>query len=293
MRSFFVLNLAAALLLQTTAKRPGPPVAGANQDILLFTISEAERGRLVLDAFAQIASGKLASVPQGCFENDIQYKQFAAKYLQAGASYNVTFRGNSAGRAIIQQRSPVWEDGAVVRYDGPILVSGDTMTLASNRAEVGRGINLSRSAEPAEQSLVLQLAKLEFTKAGLPQRLLADVSVDHLEIDSFGAGKNPISIGTFSVDDTTQKGVTHSLLLVAELKGKKAMPQFVSAHISSGLTDNQEQAFVDFGDVLGDGQQEIVIRVRYYKDYRYQVLRRVKKNHPWEKIFQTDLLGCE
>jgi hypothetical protein len=288
---FLARFLAAAVVLHSFMGVLTPQTATPSGEVVWFSMSEADQGRLVLDPFAKVVDGKLVSVPNGCNDNDPAYKQFAAKYLNPGQSYWVTFRGNAAGRAILQKSSPIWENGVVAQYEGPFLIRGKVMALASNRPNNTKYTGMSRSPTSTEQAAAMDAAKLQFTNAGLPQALVGKLSAEQLEVDSFTGLKDPILIGSFSVEDEAQRGAVHSLFLIATFKGKRMLPEFVWSKISHGENDNQTLEFVDHADLFGDGHQDLVLRLTYSEDYRYQVLRGVKGTH-WEKIFESDVLGC-
>jgi hypothetical protein len=102
----------------------------------------------------------------------------------------------------------------------------------------------------------------------------------------------PTLVASFSVEQEDQDSARHSLFLIAAQKDRQIVPQFVWSRISKGEKDNQTLHFVDYGDLLGDGQYEMVLRLNYAENYRYRVLRRTKNKSRWEQIFQTQVLGC-
>jgi len=286
------ISAAAAVILLLAASLPSQ-YAPSSSESVWFAMSEADHDRIVLDPVTKVRNGKLLAILNGCNDNDPEYKQFAAQYLAPNRSYWVTFRGAPAGRATLEGHAPVWEDGVAARYDGPILIHGNRMALASSRSSAGNNHDLTRSPTPIEQAAAVDYAKIQFAKAGLPHNLLAAVSAEQTEIESFRDGKEVILIGSFSAEDPAKPGVAHALFLIAALKGKQTIPQFVWSRISRDEKDNQTLDFVDKGDLFGDHQEEFVLRISYYKNYRYRVLQQSKKTHQWEQIFESDILGCE
>lgn len=292
MHSLFVWMLAVTVLFDLPAGLALPQKADPPQESVWFALSEADPGKLSLDPIATVTNGRLHRVPDDCNENDPEYKEFAAQYLQPGQTYTVTFRGTQAGRAIIQQSSPPWLNGALINYDGPILVRGKVMALATNAALSFRNAELSRFATPSEQSAALEVAKIQFGKAGLPPRLLQNVRADEVLVQYLDRSMQPTFIGSFSVEQENEGGPVHSLFLIATRKGRNVVPQFVWSRISKGEKDNQTLQFVDYADPLGDGRYEIVLRLNYSENYRYRVLRKTKDKSHWEQIFETQILGC-
>ena len=50
--------------------------------------------------------------------------------------------------------------------------------------------------------------------------------------------------------------------------------------------------FVDQADLFGDGREELIAVLGYYENYQYQVYSRANSSASWEKIFETEVLGC-
>jgi hypothetical protein len=292
MRSLFLCMLAVAVSFGLPGGSASPQNAASPQESVWFVLSEADPGKLSLDPITTVMNGRLHRVPDDCNENDPEYKEFAAQYLQPGQTYTVTFRGTQAGRAIIQQGSPPWLNGVLVNYDGPILIRGKVMALATNAALSFRNAELSRFATPSEQTAVLEVAKIQFGKAGLPASLLQNVRAEEVLVQYLDRNMQPTFVGSFSVEQEGEGGAVHSLFLIATRKGRNVVPQFVWNRISKGEKDNQTLQFVDYADLLGDGQYEIVLRLNYSENYRYRLLRRTKDKSHWEQIFETQILGC-
>lgn len=289
MRFFFVCMLAVAVLAVLPAGTVRSQSAALPAEGVWFALSEADPDKLSLDAIAAVRNGRLQSVPDDCYENDPAYKEFVAKYLQPHQSYPITFRGTQAGQATIQKESPPWLNGALASYDGPILIRGEVMALASNAPLRFKNADLSRYAIASEEAAVLEAAKTQFAKAGLPQALVENVRSDEVLVEYLDRSMRPTLVASVSVE---QGGPRHSLFLIAVANGRHIVPQFLWSRISQDEKDNQTLRFVDYADLLGDGQYEIVLRQNYSENYRYRVLRRTKNKSHWEQIFQTPVLGC-
>jgi hypothetical protein len=284
--------LAIGISFSLPAGMAWPQKASTSHETVWFALSEADPGKLSLDPIVTVTNGRLHRVPDDCNENDPEYKEFAAKYLQPREDYTVSFRGTQAGHAIIQQASPPWLNGVLVNYDGPILIRGKVMGLATNAALNFRNAELSRFATPAEQAAVLEVAKIQFGKAGLPASRLQNVRADEVLVEYLDRKMQPTFVGSFSVEQDGDGGAVHSLFLIATRKGRNLVPQFVWSRISKGEKDNQALQFVDYSELFGDDQREIVLRLNYSENYRYRVLRKTKGKSHWEQMFETQILGC-
>lgn len=292
MRLFFVCLLAVAVLAVLPARTATPQNATVPEEGVWFALSEADPDKLTLDAIAAVRNGRLESVPDDCYEDDPGYKQFAGKYLQPHQTYAITFRGTQAGHATIQKESPPWLNGALAKYDGPILIRGEVMAMASNAPLRFKNADLSRYAMPSEEAAVLEVAKIQFAKAGLPQPLVPNVRSNEVLVEYLDPSMRPTFVASVSVEQRGEGGATHSLFLIAAQNGRHIVPQFVWSRISKGEKENQTLQFVDYAELLGDGQYEIVLRLNYAENYRYRILRRTKNKSRWEQIFQTPVLGC-
>jgi hypothetical protein len=291
MRFFFACMLAVAALAALFGRVARSQVANLQEGVW-FALSEADPDKLTLDAIAAVRNGRLEILPDDCYENDPGYKEFVREYLQPRQAYAITFRGTQAGRATIEKESPPWLNGALARYDGPILIRGEVMALASNVPPRFKNADLSRYATPTEEAAVLEVAKTQFAQAGLPQPLVRNVHSDEVLVEYLDRSMQPTFVASVFVEQGGEGGRTHSLFLIAAQKGRHIVPQFVWSKISRGEKDNQTLQFVDFADLLGDGQYEMVLRLNYSENYRYRILRRTKNKLRWEQIFQTPVLGC-
>lgn len=291
MRFFFACTLAVAALAALPARIARSQNNNLQQSVW-FALSEADPDKLTLDAVAAVTNGHLESLPDDCYENDPGYKEFVRTYLQPHQAYAITFRGTQAGQATIEKESPPWLNGALAKYDGPILIRGEVMALASNAPLRFKNADLSRQAMPSEEAAVLEVAKSQFVQAGLPQSLVPNVQGDDVLVEYLDRSMEPTFVASVLVEQGGEAGATHSLFLIAAQKGRHLVPQFVWSKISKGEKENQTLQFVDFADLLGDGQYEMVLRLNYSENYRYRILRRTKNKSRWEQIFQTPVLGC-
>jgi hypothetical protein len=291
MRSFLVLTCAilAVVCLSSTFGQPQQPVKPTES--VWFALQQELGGRLYVVPIGTIAGGKLSPVPLGCEEGGQEFKKFETTYLRPLQSYSVIFGGAPAGVVVLLPPDSTF-GGTLVKYNGPARIHGPVMALATN-AKLLESEALFRSApSPEERKLALQFANDSFVKSGLPATLLQKTKVDNLTHTLLAPGKLPALIGSFSVQVGGKAGFTHGLFFVGTVRDGKLIPELEWVHIAGRETLQQAMSLVDHADLLGDGQDEIVVMHNYYEGYSFEVYRRTKDSTRWEKIFDVPGPTC-
>ncbi len=123
--------------------------------------------------------------------------------------------------------------------------------------------------------------------------LLTKITVDKLERAYLLPSKSSSLIGSFSIDVSEQEGIVHSLFFIATKRGKKYQTEFVWSKISQGETDNETIQLVDYADLFGDGQDEVVAELQLYENRFYLIYERKRNSSVWEQIFEAQVPYCE
>jgi hypothetical protein len=293
MRSFLVLTCAvlAIVCLSSTFGQSQQPVKPSES--VWFALQEEFGGRrLYVDPIGTVAAGKIFPAPSGCGEEeDPGFKKFQTTYLRPLQSYSVTFGGAPAGVVVLKLPDPTF-GGTLVDYDGPAHVHGPVMALATNAKLSESEATFRRAPSPEERKLALQFANDSFAKRGLPVTLLQKTKVDNLTHTLLPPAKLPALIGSFSVQVESETRLTHALFFVAIVRNGKLIPELEWVYISGSVASQQRMSLIDHADLLGDGQDEIVVIHNYYEGYGFEVYRRTKDGSGWEQIFDGPGPAC-
>jgi hypothetical protein len=239
-----------------------------------------------------VSAGKIFPAPSGCEEaQDPGFKKFETTYLRPLQSYSVTFGRAPAGVVVLLPPDPTF-GGALVKYDGPAHIHGSVMALATNAKLAEPGASFRRAPSPEERKLALQFANDSFAKRGLPATLLQKTKIDNLTHTLLPPAKLPALIGSFSVEVESETGLTHALFFVATVRNGKLIPELEWVHISGTAASEQRMSLIDHADLLGEGQDEIVVMHNYYEEYGFEVYRRTKDSTHWEQIFDGPGPAC-
>jgi hypothetical protein len=258
-----------------------------------FAASQSDNGELYLDPVAKKDGDHLVLVPNGCTPDDPAFKKFVAEIHTSGRPYDISFRGRYVGSAVFKEGNgemravPIGNSN--LRKPIPNGLSG----LASSERIPRSRTDHSRAVTPDEEAAAKQIATESFKTAGVPVSLLSKITVDRLEQTYLLPSKQPSLIGSFLIDVSEQDGLIHSLFLIATKKGSEYHADLVWSKISRGETDNEKMQLVDYADMFGDGQDEVVVDLWYYENYSYRIYRRQRDGSKWEQVFETEILGCE
>jgi len=82
------------------------------------------------------------------------------------------------------------------------------------------------------------------------------------------------------------------LLLVASFLNGELKPELSEMHLSLDDKDLQSLSLVDQADMFDSGQDNLVLQLGFYENYRYRVYGRAKDGKLWERILETETMGC-
>ena len=84
----------------------------------------------------------------------------------------------------------------------------------------------------------------------------------------------------------------NALFFVASYVNGELQAEMSEVHLSLSDTDSQTLVFVDHADLFDSGQDNLVLQLNFYENYRYRVYARTKNGKQWERIFETETMGC-
>jgi hypothetical protein len=294
---FRALSCAAVVLLgvstATVSLSQKPPTS---QKTVWFALKQGDEydgiGKLRLDPLAIISGGKLSKVLDNCSDDGPAYQTFLAEYLNAGHSYSVLFGGSPAGIAVVGETDKNSLDPSV-DYKGSARLHGPVMGLATNFVKNQTGMSSRQAPTAAERQSASKLAEDLFAKAGVPPDSLAKIKVHNLTLTVLLPSKFPSLIGSFSIEAGGRARPTHNLFFIATFNGTDYAPELVWTRISKNEVESQSATFVDQCDLLGDGDEEVIVLERGWEGYGYRIYRRNKNNSSsWETIFEAPAFGC-
>jgi len=258
-----------------------------------FALSDTGRGKLSLEPFAQVVQGKLTSLPDACKEDDANYRKFSEKYLKPGNSYDVRAGGAAAGKATLAPARDV-SGNYEVDYAGQARIRGRVMTLATTVPEISGRESKRQAPSASERAAATKLAMALYQQAGIPEAALPKMVVENLTKTVLKASTEPSLIGSFTIEERLSADNTRydSLFLVASFSGSELTADLSEIHPSLGDTDSQTLALVDQADIFDSGQDNLVVQLGFYENYRYRVYGRTKDGKHWERIFETETMGC-
>jgi hypothetical protein len=296
MRSRALCCVAVVLLAASTAtvslcQKPSTP-----QETVWFALKQGDEydgvGKLRLDPLAIISAGNLSNVLENCSDDGPTYKRFLAEYLNAGHTYSVLFGGGAAGIAVVGETDKN-SLALSVDYKGFARLHGPVMGLASNSAISPTRLSSRQAPTADERQSASKLAENLFAKAGVPPYLLAKMKVRNLTHTLLLPSKLPSLIGSFFIEARGGSRPTHNLFFIATFNGSDYVPELVWSRISKNEVESESVTFVDQGDLIGDGEEEVIVLERGWEGYGYRIYRRNKSNAShWESIFEASVFGC-
>jgi hypothetical protein len=295
--SFRALSCAAVVILAvstaTVSLSQKPPTS---QETVWFALKQGDEydgiGKLRLDPLAIISGGKLSKVLDNCSDDGPAYQTFLAEYLNAGHSYAVLFGGGAAGIAVIGETHKNSLDPSV-DYKGTARIHGPVMGLATDSIINPAKVSSRQSPTSAESQSAADIAKSLFAQADVPTNLLARIKVRNLTKTFLLPSKSPSLIGSYSIEAGGRTRPTHNLFFIATFNGTGYAPEFAWTRISKSEVESESATFVDQGDFIGDGEEEVVVLERGWEGYGYRIYDRKKNDASrWESIFETEVFGC-
>jgi len=259
-----------------------------------FVVSESQKGHLSVDPLLTMRSGKPLTISSGCDPEDLEYKRFVASYLRAGTEYKVRFGGAAAGAVVLKPSSDLFGN-TEVSYRGDAPIHEGVRGLASDIPEISGRESKRATASEADRKAMMELARHLFQQGGLPETSARRIRVESLTRTVFLPQTDESFVGSFSIEEPPAGGDVriHSLFLVANYEGGVLAPTLSVLKISPTVTENEMLTFVDQGDLFDVGQDNLIVERTFFENYRYQVYRMTRNGKQWEKIFETETLGCE
>jgi hypothetical protein len=257
-----------------------------------FIASQSSKGQLYLDPLSKNEGGHLVPVPDSCKPDDSAYKKFVAENFGSGQAYNISFRGQFVGSAVFSESIEERKSYLVADTGMRKLLPADMNGLASIDAISHSRIDRRLTPRPSEQAAAKEIAARSFKEAGVPAALLTKITVDKLERAYLLPSKRPSLIGSFSIDVSEEEGFVHSLFLIATKRGTKYRSDFIWLNISRGEIDSEKMELVDYADMFGSGQDEIIVDLLLYENRFYRIYERKKGSSDWEQIFEAQAPFC-
>ena len=99
-------------------------------------------------------------------------------------------------------------------------------------------------------------------------------------------------IGAFTLETGGEEDLQHNLSFIATQGAGKLEAELVWIRLSERMDEDEAAEFVDHADLLGDGHDEVVVRLTSTENHRYAAYRRSSDGAHWEEFFMTDLMEC-
>jgi len=259
-----------------------------------FAVEERPRGQLRIEPFTIVSEGELVRFPSACAEGYVEtsdQQKVAAKYLQPGQTYSVVFGGAAAGEVRVAALRP--NAGiAEVTYEGPVKLRGKIKALAITEAPADFRVASRQIATKEERAAALELAREIFQQHGIPSEELPKVRVDFLTRTVLAPSPTSSWIGAFTLETGGEDDLQHNLFFIATQGAGKLEAELVWIRLSERTDEDEAAEFVDHADLLGDGHDEIVVRLTSTENHRYAVYRRSRDGVHWERAFMTGPMEC-
>jgi len=284
------LRISAVVLLPLLCSSPSeiqdekPP-----DERVWVAVEERPRGKLRIEPFAMVSDGALVRTPSFCDE-DSGAEAFASRYLQPGREFPVTFGGAAAGnvRAIARQANSTV---AEVSYEGPLKLRGQIRALAASDAAGEFRVESRQAATKEDRTAALSLARRIFQEHGVPEEQLSKVHADFVVRTVIAPASLSRWIGAFTLE-TSEDYLQHNLFFIASQGVTGLDPELIWVRIAKASDEDEEMQFVDQGDLLGDGRDEVVVRLTSTENHRFAVYQRTRDGAHWERILLTGALEC-
>jgi len=272
---------------QSSSTEENKPVA------IWFALSDSGRGKLSFEPFAQVTQGKLASIPDACKEDDPKYRKFSERYLKSGTSYEARAGGAAAGKVSLTPSVDALGNYEAT-YTGTARIRGRVMALATTLSEISGRENKRQAPTASERAATIKLATELYQQAGVPESALPDLIVVNLTRTILKPATEPSFIGSFTIEEriTPEETRYDSLFFVASFLNGELKPELSEMHLSLDDKDLQSLGLVDQADMFDSGQDNLVLQLGFYENYRYRVYGRAKDGKHWERIFETETMGC-
>ena len=264
-----------------------------SEERVWFAVEERSRGQLRIEPFAVVSEGELIRFPSSCTDEypDTERQRAAANYLQPGKVYPVLFGGAESGEVRIVSGRPD-SNVAEATYEGPVKIRGKVKALATNHVPEGFRAEPRQIATKEERAAALELAREVFRQHGIPGEFLSKVRTDFLTRTVIAPSPMSSWIGAFTLETGAEEDLHHNLFFIAMQGAGKLEAELVWIRLSERMDEDEAAEFVDHADLLGDGHDEVVVRLTSTENHRYAVYRRSSDGAHWEEFFTTDLMEC-
>jgi hypothetical protein len=287
-----VLRTCAAILLaslfslssETQNERP-------SGERVWFALEEHPRGQLRMEPIAVVSDGELTRVPSACSEENSEYQQFISSYLQPGQAYPVTFGGAAAGEVKVGNNRPN-SVAATVTYEGPLKIQGRVRALATNQNSSEFRVESRQTATREERANALALAREIFQQHGISQGNLSQLRLDFLTRTVLAPSPTVTWIASFTLETSGRESLQHNLFFIANQESGTLQPELLWIRLSENFAEDETAELVDHADLLGDGRDEVVVKLGSTENHRYVIYRKRRDGQHWEQILMSDLLEC-
>ena len=125
------------------------------------------------------------------------------------------------------------------------------------------------------------------------------MSLRRLQVRAATASKlerddKPSLLASFTIERVDETGLERGFFLIAQWRtdNRGYEPVFVWEHQAASEVEGQVLDLVDNMDIDRDGVHEVVTRLAFYENYKYEIYKKDKVTRAWRKVFETRILGC-
>jgi hypothetical protein len=267
---------------------------GEEKPVTVWFVLSDSGGKINVDPFATVTQGNLASIPNTCTSDDPKYGEFSERYLKPGASYSVWAGGAAAGKVSFGSAIDALGNREVT-YTGTARIRGRVMALASTLPGISGRENRRQPPSAPERAAAIKLATELYQQAGVPESALQNITVGNLTRTVLKPKSEPSLIGSFDIEEkfSPEDIRYNSLFFVASFSGGQLKPELSEMRISSFPEDSHSLSLVDQADMFNSGEDNLIVLLTFYENYRYRIYRRANDGNHWERIFETETMGCE
>jgi hypothetical protein len=274
---------------ETQSQKPSDP--SAEQQRVWFAVEERPRSELRIEPIAIVSDHELTHVPTLCSSENSGNEAFASQSLKEGQTYPISFGGSPGGEVHILTRVRGLT-AATASYDGPLKLRGQTRALASNQASSEFRPESRQAATKEDRTAALALATDIFRQHGIREELIPKIHADFVTRTVIAPSPLPTWIASFTLETVGEDYLQHNLFFIATQGSSKLDPEFIWVRISTKADEDETAQFVDHADLLGDGQDEVVIRFTSTENHHYAIYKKNRDGLHWEQIFITEPLEC-
>jgi hypothetical protein len=150
-----------------------------------------------------------------------------------------------------------------------------------------------QAATREDQTAALTLAREIFRQHGIPSEVASRAHAKFLTRTVLAPSPLSSWIGSFTLETRGENDLQHDLFFIAEQGAQGLQAEFLWIRLSETMDEDESAEFVDPADLLGDGHDEVVLRLTSTASHRYVVYRKCRDGAHWEQIFMTGTLACQ